>query len=337
LIYKNGYFCIILTFLLILIYITLSDNIASASPSLKVGPEINIRVEDRQVSRLPPFALRVASNESVENVKADFSDLHTNEEGKLWIARSSLRLSPPIFNLSRGQISNLDLVLDLPNQTGTYTGIMTLSSNSSLLKDVPIHLSIYSNIPYVSLILVALGAIASFIVKFVKLRMDDRNAALSSLDRAEEAARIAGLEDRLGRHYVEGDGQWERAFTYLDRGEYDRAKKFFDAAEESYRKSKGEPGNIPFQRQLLTNAERILQTDNARTEKGILSSLRRSDNLFWLIVSVILAIGIMQTWTQIYSQLIVLSGTPLWQVGAFLLGYGSQSLLGEVFEFAKRR
>jgi hypothetical protein len=74
----------------------------------------------------------------------------------------------------------------------------------------------------------------------------------------------------------------------------------------------------------------------ARATKGLRSSLRNPGNAFFFVASITLGIGVMQTWTQVYSQLASsLDVTFIGIIAALLLGYGSQSLLGEALELSK--
>jgi hypothetical protein len=76
--------------------------------------------------------------------------------------------------------------------------------------------------------------------------------------------------------------------------------------------------------------------DSARAKKGLRTIFRYTDNVLFLVSSIIFATIILQTWVQVYSQLVSLANTDLWYISAFLLGYGSQSLIGEVMELSKK-
>ena len=116
------------------------------------------------------------------------------------------------------------------------------------------------------------------------------------------------------------------------------AKRIFESATKYYNSSKegSSEANPNKQRPALTYGAMAKKVRAARATKGLRSSLRNPGNAFFFVASITLGIGVMQTWTQVYSQLASsLDVTFIGIIAALLLGYGSQSLLGEALELSK--
>src|SRR5512145_1765299 len=147
-----------------------------------IPPGVEIRVTDTHVGRPIQRTLQIVSNNSnMTDIKAQFSDLQSDDLGKLWVPRTALDINPNKFSVTPGQITELDLLINLPNQTGNYNGTMKLSSPDGILKSIPVKLTIVENFPLIFLILAAIGICTAFIVKYMKLRVQERDSALNSL------------------------------------------------------------------------------------------------------------------------------------------------------------
>lgn len=320
------------------IFFAYSSEATNASSHLKVMPQVvEISVTDDQVGRPVQRSLQITSNNTnITEIMVQFSDLQSDDISKTWVHRTALNIKPNNFSIAADQITELDVLINLPNQTGIYNGTMKLSSADGLLKTIPIRVVIVENFPIIFLIIAAVGVCTAFIVKYMKLRMHERDSALSSLDKLEDDETKARLEDRLDQRFIEGVDEAVRGLKYLKKGEYSQAGRIFDVAAEYFRSATKEqaPG---LQKQLPKKTIISDLVDEARAEKGLRSSFRKSDNLLFLLSSVILGVVIIQTWIQIYPQLMSLANTGLAAISAFVLGYGSQSLLGEVVELTRKQ
>lgn len=317
-----------------------SSSATDVDTKLSITPEkIDIHFPTNFVTTLPRYSLHLLSTtNNLTNIRAHFSDLHSQDDTKLWMHNSILKMDPPLVNLTAGRLTPVDIILTLPNQTGTYTGTMTLASDSAVLKeDIPVIVRSNFIIPIFSLIAVAVGFGVAFIVKYAKLRIKSRDEAVKALEDAEAAAFLARTEKHVDDKYRQGDKEFSDADKFFLIGDYIQAERVFESATKYYNSSKdGGEVDPNKQRPALTPAAMAKKVRAARAIKGLRSSLGNPGNAFFFVASITLAIGVMQTWTQVYSQLSSsLDVTFISIITAFLLGYGSQSLLGEVLELSK--
>jgi tetratricopeptide (TPR) repeat protein len=194
---------------------------------------------------------------------------------------------------------------------------------------------IEANVEYYQWRLYIDGVITAFLIKYMKMRMQTRDAALEAIDNAEKSASSARLEGRFDKQFENGDSEFVRAQRYFLRGDYEEARKRYQRASDYYNAAK--QGGGQGGRQPIPDTKMAEMADNARTEKGLRSSFRQSDNLLFITVSAVLAVVVMQTTTQVYSQLLSFGISAISYISAYILGYGSQSLLGEAIELSRNR
>jgi hypothetical protein len=214
---------------------------------------------------------------------------------------------------------------------------MTFVSDSAVLKVIPVMIRSNVIIPVFSLIAVAVGAGVAFIVKYAKLRIKIRDEAVKALEEAEAAAFLSRTEKRVDDKYPQDDKEFQDADTFFLRGDYIQAKRIFESATKYYNSSKEDSGeaNPNKQRPALTYGAMAKKVRAARATKGLRSSLRNPGNAFFFVASITLGIELCRL-TQVYSQLASsLDVTFIGIIAALLLGYGSQSLLGEALELSK--
>jgi hypothetical protein len=240
---------------------------------------------------------------NLTNIRAHFSNLHSEDDTKLWMHKNVLKMEPPLVNLTAGRLTPVDIILTLPNQTGTYTGTMTFVSDSAVLKVIPVMIRSNVIIPVFSLIAVAVGAGVTFIVKYAKLRIKIRDEAVKALEEAEAAAFLSRTEKRVDDKYPQDDKEFQDADTFFLRGDYTQAKRIFESATKYYNSSKEDNGeaNPNKQRPALTYGAMAKKVRAARATKGLRSSLRNPGNAFFFVASITLGIGIMQTYPGLFS------------------------------------
>jgi len=97
------------------------------------------------------------------------------------------------------------------------------------------------------------------------------------------------------------------------------------------------PGQVDIgtQRQPLTKEQISNLADQARTTRLKGLGLRDLDSIIFIVSSAVLFILIMQVWNQVYAELSASNISGLWFVTAFLLGFGTESLVGEVIEMTR--
>jgi hypothetical protein len=188
-------------------------------------------------------------------------------------------------------------------------------------------------------LVVAAGVFTAFFIKFMKIGIELRGSALEALERAENAAILARSEGKTFGSFRDGELEWLSAKTHLDNGRYRLARRRFERAISYYNAATATAPavvqDLDPQRQPLTNQQISNIADQARSRGLIRLGLRDFDNIVFILSSVVLAIIIMQVWNQIYSQLQALSVGGLWFITAFLLGFGSESLVGEAIEVTR--
>jgi hypothetical protein len=297
-------------------------------------PTIQIKITDDESHKITPYSLEISSAKNIKNVTAHFTDLQPAEGGGLWLT-DVFRLSPSTFNITQGQVVDAKLLANISGHPGSYTGKMSLWSSSGIGKiaDIPINVQImhYSFYPILAL---AAGLIAGFFVKYIKQRVDMRDDALTSLDKAVKAVKSCVRENRRDVEYGTGNDAYVQGTKVFVKGSYGKAKEYFDAATDSYYKAKTS-GNGP--EPDIDFADFREMTEKAPIGTILINGATKSDTLYFILTTVVLFIAVMQAWTQFSSKL-SLSGESLTDfITAFILGYGSQSLLGEALEISKRK
>jgi hypothetical protein len=87
----------------------------------------------------------------------------------------------------------------------------------------------------------------------------------------------------------------------------------------------------------ILRADEILEKTDKASSKALRKGLRQGGIVLYSIVGILLFGAIAVVWLTILPNLVSVTGTLLWYFSAFLLGYGSQSIVGGIAEFAKRR
>ncbi|MGB8936474.1 MAG: hypothetical protein WCC17_15380 [Candidatus Nitrosopolaris sp.] len=264
----------------------------------------------------------ISTEQNVANLKGYFTDLETDEAGKIWISRNSIELVPNTFNLTAFQEREVNILLNIPGHTGLYQGSLILQGEGVKIT-VPIKIKIYEYIPWPALGFVALGMVAAFFFRFIKIGIEFRTSALEALEKAENAARRAKSEGRTFGFFGDGDSEWLDAKIHFDNGHYRLAKRRFNRAIEYYDVSSATPsvvqGDIAIQRQQLTTEQISNLGDHARTARITGLGLKDFDSIVFIVSSAVLGILIMQVWTQIYAELSASNISGLWFVTGFSL------------------
>jgi hypothetical protein len=277
----------------------------------------------------PPIGLTLYSNQNITNIKGYFSDLYPSNNEGVWISRNSFRLNPDAINITSSHFSNIEINFNINNSIGAYKGNLTLIYDS-IKKFIPIDITIKDYIPVLGLTITGIGAIMAFFFKFIQLGITSRDTAVEFLEKAEESASVAIREGKTSGAYIEGDIELLQGKTYFEDGRYRLAQRRFQKAIERY--SKAATG-MNITRQPLSKEAISRIVDTVKTKRLVMMGLKDTDIIIFIISSAALSIIIMQIWTQVYTQLFNSGNNFLSLITAFLLGYGSQSLIGETTVF----
>ena len=342
---KTSYFYLILTILFVAIFSCSSIfGKNSTTPTLEVTPsEININIPYNKAKELSSWGLQTTSNQSIENVSAHFSDLEPDDITKLRLPRTVFSMQPSPFNISPNQLTEVDILTELPNVTGTYRGTLSFWYPEGKIAEYPLRLSIGSpdhNIVYFGLLFVALGVIAAFVVKLFKLNLQARDSAVEAVFKAMTEFSKAKDEKRMDATYDNASNRMDVGFTILSKGYFDESKKWFDDTANVFKSATNDPNYTPpagvALGEILT-ADQILEKTDKASSRALGKGFRQGGIVIYTVVGILLFAVIAGVWSTILPNLLSVAGTFLWYFSAFLLGYGSQSIVGEVAEFAKRR
>jgi hypothetical protein len=209
--------------------------------------------------------------------------------------------------------------------------------------------------------LVAAGAIANFVLKLIRWKVDDKQTTLQNIESTEDTARQvynAGKSDN--KKYAEGVNLLESAKEDFHIGKYHMAfrkafwaKDLFTAAMSSTPAAIPSPpeSNEGLLRQgqssedksdtLKTNAfiRSIRQVANPSVIREIFSALadfKRSEYLIYGGLTLVLILSILQVWQLFYPKVAAFGASGIDYVAAFLFGYASEALLSEALELAKK-
>ena len=323
-----------------LVCLFLSSLTNSYSENIKIyPPELKIKIPLNKISDVPTKALYIKSNKDINDVSLALSDFHPLNSENMWISKSNFIFTPTNFNLTKGKGLFVNISFNVPNQTGSYLGTLTFSSPTneneySTLYEYFIFLEIFHPFPIYQFMAVTAGVILAFIIKNTKLRMQSRNILLESLEQCRQSLLKTISQRRLDNNFNSACNEISRIYTYYQTGDFDYTKKIFDNATELLNSAKEQ--SMGFQADKLVNyiSGKMNQiTTDLRTKKVLRSTLRPQNNIIFFLTSIVLGVIVIQTWLQLYVQVQSLSDSPIGYIVAFILGYGSQSLLGEAFEF----
>jgi hypothetical protein len=289
-----------------------------------------------ELDKIPPYVLKILSNENVTYIKGHVSNLHSTD-GKKWIAYTSLTLVPNTFIINKNNVSLVEINFNLPNKLGTYNGNITLFSDN-YKKDIPILITIYDNtsfIRFIQIILVILGVTAAFFQSFILTGMESRSQSINTLEKAEAASIRANIEGRRGKNFYEGHNEVLEGRKFLNNGQYKLATRRFQRAIDYYDKShKGDNEGTGGQQLSSQAISKII--DQARDKGLIKLGFKDTNNVVFIITAISLIIIILNVLNQVYSQLLDINTSGLWYIASFLLGYGSQSLIGGIIESIRK-
>src|SRR5687768_7199499 len=171
---------------------------------LRIAPfPINIKVPAYTV--IPPYGLQVTAVKNITNIKAQFSDLIPDGANSLWIPRNKITTNPETFNVTAGHLTDVDLLINAGNVTGSYHGTMTLSypggiSQFQIILNVFEDLSLY----IYTIIVLGLGVFTSFFVKLIRIQNDARQDALDTFNESRNEMVKANEEKRLSTEFDSG-------------------------------------------------------------------------------------------------------------------------------------
>jgi len=143
------------------------------------------------------------------------------------------------------------------------------------------------------------------------------------------------MEGRKDKKFYDAHQELLTGRMYLDNGQYKLATRRFRKAIDYYDKSqKGEFKGTD--RQPLS-AGAISKIIEQAKDKGLIKlGFKDTNNVVLVITAFSLIIIILNVLNQVYSQLLNINTSGLWYVASFLLGYGSQSLIGGIIETIRK-
>jgi hypothetical protein len=153
---------------------------------------------------------------------------------------------------------------------------------------------------------------------------------MESIDRSRAAYSKAISDGRRDDMFFAGLDEIARGIRFINRGDFEYAKKIVDGSVDIFNSAK-------VSKRGIQNKPAVFDTlaDQARTKKVLISTLKHPNMVIFFLTSLALGVIIIQTWLQVYSQIQPLNESPLGLAVAFLLGYGSQSLIGETLDLFK--
>jgi hypothetical protein len=327
------------------------QGITSASPQgIIIEPsEMKISVSEDKTNNIKDrtiYVIRSGSNVSVSDFNVLSSDLIQDGQQD-WIPSSKITIQPPTFNLASKQAENLTLKIESKDsEPGIYSGKLFFIGQD-LTTTIPLTLTIHSN-AFLGLTLLALGVFVNFIVKFMRLKLDEKQASeeaiKSAMDKQQEivsekmkmkkeldAPKLAAFYDntesyknsRSYRAYEE----LEEAKKELRRGHFRESKKLAEDA-------------INLSRFVSSDPNELGPKESGNPPEGkrlwFLSSPKRGDYAVFGSLTLILAVTVIQVWQANFQMLSTFGVRPVDYITAFTIGFGAQGLLSEGIDFAKR-
>jgi len=304
-------------------------NVVFADYKLEVIPrEISLKVPSTKVDKIPTYSIQLISPEDLRNVSVMFSPLSSEETGKMWIPRGGITSVPSTFNLTHNKVTNLDILFKLPNETGSYRGTATFASPEKILSVVDTKVEIFQPTPVISIIAVALGVIVAFMIKYVRSRMTVRTSALEIIEKFRITSLRAEREGRNDENFKIGNEEARRALGYFRDGDFEYAKQTMETAVDSMASAKVPEGRIVQGAGIRLINDMI---DEVR-KRGLRDLFKQKNSIIFFLTSTAVFVVILKTWMQVYNQIQSSGESFLGIIVAFLLGYGTQSLLGEAFD-----
>ena len=318
----------------------LNASALSTNDQLHIEPfPIDIKIPAHTM--IPPFGLQITSKKNITNVETHFSDLIADKANSLWIPRNKIVMNPRAFDVVEGKITDVSLLLNISNYTGSYHGSMTLSYPGGISR-YQITVNIFEDaLLYLYIVIVlGLGVLTAFFVRLIRIQNESRQDALDSFNESRSEMVDAHTNDRLSTEFDSGISKFFQGLQMLEQGFFVNAKESFEAAAQLFKSAKKIPSveseiqkpnyEIPAESKILAVARNI-------SGKGLTRSLRQDNAILYLVTSILLFIGIIELWFTILPKLLPLSNSIFLYLSTFLTGYGSQSVLGEIVEFARRR
>jgi hypothetical protein len=114
------------------------------------------------------------------------------------------------------------------------------------------------------------------------------------------------------------------------------AKQKFEKAEE-YSNHAIAGRSVDLTTQPLSKRALSAIVDQAKTSNLIKFGIKDVELYTFILSSLILAVVTLQMWTQVFVDTSTDSYSGLWYISAFLIGYGSQSLVGQAIEGLKTK
>lgn len=216
-----------------------------------------------------------------------------------------------------------------------FHGFMTLYTSDGVLRTIPIDIDIFPEL-YTQFIYVGIGVFFSFIIRLFRIRKESIEYTVVVVERAEKAADSSRKQGRFDNEYERADLDFTRGANFINIGDYEHATKLFESSIEHYHNADA-GGSNPIQRQILTAEQMAQIVDSIRMRKGFFRFLTKSNNISFIVLSILLSAAIMDAWTRFFPQLVSSSTAGLWPVSALLIGYASQSILGEALELIGRK
>lgn len=144
------------------------------------------------------------------------------------------------------------------------------------------------------------------------------------------------ISKRFDNEYERADLDFTSGPSFINIGDYEHAARLFESSIEHYHNAYA-GGSDPIQRQILTAEQMAQIVDSIRIRKGFFRFLTKYNNISFIVLSILLTAAIMDAWTRFFPQMVSSSIAGLWPVSALLIGYASESILGEAMELVGRK
>lgn len=297
---------------------------------------IELSLSQDQIKNSPPFSFQITSNRNLTNITASLSDLRQTHTPTIWHDGKSIPIIPNPFNISANKVTNVALLLANMNNTGDFQGDLTLYSAEGVLRTIPIRITVFPDIN-IQLLAIAFGVVASLMLKMWQFDMRSRNEAIMAFERVRRAASGAHRGKRLDGEYELGILEFNRASKAIERRDYEATVRICDVATEHFHAAR-EGGESPVQSPMLSGEQILDIISGIRDHRmPFREYIKKAKTLAFILVTILTLALIMQTWTQLLAQPTSVSIGYFTGIYAFLLGFGSQSIVGELFDILGRR
>lgn len=285
----------------------------------------------------PSYELQLFSTVDYSGVRADFSDLSSENEARP-IPAKAFTMVPASFDLTANVPTKVSVAMNLTGidlqgyAAGNYTGRMVLFSNN-MTAPVPLTVQIrpddafaFGPFPLIAYVVVGGGVIAGFSTNYLKQRLGDERTMAKALNEAIASYEKARLEKRGTMDYFqEGYIKFKEGVQLRAYRNHATAAERFKAAKGYWDAMKGDTllDRIDFEK-AVKDIEKEMKESALNPNR---SSLFKQSRIYVILLVGMLVVAIVTTWQGVAPE-IALFDDPLRDgVAAFLFGFGSQALL----------